>query len=119
LTLIDGMNFSGDGFTQFLSGPGKQHTYMLHVGAGWAYARLPWMRWRIESVIQKLHPVLRWLVVDGDGFHGGYFHSKQEQRLKKTLARLAEDARHIFYQGLGRSLWFSNGADVQGICRSI
>ena len=119
LALMDGVSFRGDGFSRFLAGDGKQHVFMLHVGAGWAYARLPWMRWRIETVIKKLHPVLRWLVMDGYGFHEGYFHGSHQQRLRDSVSRLSLDARHVFYQGLGRSLWFAKGANAQEISASI
>jgi enediyne biosynthesis protein E3 len=119
LALMDGISFRGDAFPRFLAGDGKQHVFMLHVGAGWAYARLPWMRWRIETVIKKLHPVLRWLVMDGYGFHEGYFHGSHPQRLRDSVSRLSLDARHVFYQGLGRSLWFAKGADTQEISTSI
>jgi hypothetical protein len=119
LALMDGMSFRGDDLPRFITGAGKQHIFLLHVGAGWAYARLPWMRHRIENVIKKLHPVLRWLVIDGYGFHEGYFYGSQQQRLKDSLARLSLNSRHVFYQGLGRSLWFSTGADSEKIRRSI
>lgn len=123
LALMDGISFRGNAFSRFVAGSGKQHIFMLHVGAGWAYARLPWIRWHIESAINKLHPVLRWLVMDGYGFHEGYFHFKAQLQPGSSAAarflHLSYDARHIFYQGLGRSLWFVNGADVQEIPATI
>ncbi|HET9283533.1 MAG TPA: DUF1702 family protein [Candidatus Angelobacter sp.] len=105
---------------RFMEGVGKQHIFMLHVGAGWAYARLPWLRRRVEAVIKQFHPVLRWLIVDGYGFHEGYFHWKDRTGLEVRAprvfsARLSEDARHVFFQGLGRSLWFIKGASVHEI----
>jgi hypothetical protein len=90
---------------------------MLHVGAGWAYARLPWLRRRIEAVIRKFDPVLRWLVLDGYGFHQGYFHFKVPVR--SALNHLSVGARHVFYQGLGRSLWFVHGCDPHQISKTI
>jgi enediyne biosynthesis protein E3 len=119
LALVDGISFRGDAFPRFVAGGGKHHIFMLHVGAGWAYARLPWMRRRIEAVIKKLHPILGWLVIDGYGFHEGYFYGNQQQRLCNSVSRLSRDARHVFYQGLGRSFWFRNGANVQQISNSI
>jgi hypothetical protein len=119
LALLDGVSIRGTAFSRFVTETGRQHIFILHVGAGWAYARLPWKRWRIESAIRKLHPVLRWLVMDGYGFHEGYFHAGKESRLRNSAARLSQDGRHVFYQGLGRSLWFSDGADIQKISASI
>jgi hypothetical protein len=103
--------------TEFMEGEGKRHIYMLHVGAGWTCARLPWLRWRIEAVIRKFDPVLRWLVMDGYGFHQGYFHFKTP--LNSAISRLSMDARHVFYQGLGRSLWFVHGCDLHQISKTI
>jgi hypothetical protein len=100
-----------------MAGAGKQHIYMLHVGAGWACARLPWLRRRIETFICKFDPVLRWLVLDGYGFHQGYFHFKMP--LSSVLNRLSVGARHVFYQGLGRSLWFVYGCDPHQISKTI
>ena len=119
LALLDGFSPWRKRFHHFLGGAGKPHIYMLHVGAGWAYARLPWLRRRIESAIRKFHPVLRWLVIDGYGFHEGYFHHRTAVHAGKIPSQLSEDARHVFYQGLGRSLWFVNGADASQISQTI
>ena len=119
LALLDSFSFDGDAFPRFVARAGKQHIFMLHVGAGWAYARVPWKRRRIESVIRNLHPVLRWLVIDGYGFHEGYFHGKTEASSVDPAAHLSEQGSHVFYQGLGRSLWFVKGADVRRIAECI
>jgi hypothetical protein len=118
LTLLDALWLRRNAFLQFADGAGKRHIFMLHVGAGWAYARVPWLRRHIEVVFKKLDPVLRWLVIDGYGFHQGYFHSSTQIEAK-SLSRLSPDARHVFYQGLGRSLWFVNGADARHIANTI
>jgi hypothetical protein len=119
LVLQDGISFGGSAFSRFAKGPGRRHIYMLHVGAGWAYARLPWTRHRIEPAFASLDPVLRWLAIDGYGFHQGYFVGKTQAISDLSASGLSEYGRHIFYQGLGRSLWFIDGADVRRICRSI
>lgn len=117
LALLDAITRGSSRLTEFMAGPGKQHIYMLHVGAGWAYARLPWLRRRIETVTCKFDPVLRWLMLDGYGFHQGYFHFKEP--LSSALSRLSVGARHVFYQGLGRSLWFVHGCDPHQISKTI
>ena len=117
LALLDAIAPGSNRLTDFIAGPGKAHIYLLHIGAGWAYARLPWLRWRIEAVICKFDPVLRWLVLDGYGFHQGYFHFRMP--LSPALNRLSIGARHIFYQGLGRSLWFVHGCDPHQILKTI
>jgi hypothetical protein len=117
LTLRDAILPRSNRLKEFMAGAGRQHIYMLHVGAGWACARLPWVRRRIETFICKFDPVLRWLVLDGYGFHQGYFHFKIP--LSSALKRLSLGARHAFYQGLGRSLWFVHGCDFHQIATTI
>lgn len=115
LMLLDGL-FPGRRLREFLNGAGSAHIYMVHVGAGWACARLPWLRRGIEPAISKFDPVLRWLVIDGFGFHQGYFHWP---RAAEAPAHLSEHAKHVYYQGLGRSLWFVRGADPLNISHTI
>jgi hypothetical protein len=106
-------------FRAFLNGPGEPHTYMLHVGAGWTCARLPWLRFRINSFIQRFDPLLKWLVVDGFGFHEGYFHPRRRVESHEMPFGLKGYASRAFDQGLGRSLWFVCCADVAYIADTI
>jgi hypothetical protein len=111
LALLDFLTpWRTDRWTVFVSGPAAGHVYMAHVGVGWALARLPWRR--VEPVVQRLDPLLRWLVADGFGFHEGYFHPRQAVEAQAIPRRLGGYARRAFDQGLGRSLWFSQGADA-------
>jgi hypothetical protein len=118
LALLDQLTpWKGNRWQVFLSGPGSAHAYMMHVGVGWALARIPWSR--IERVPAGLDPLLRWLAVDGYGFHHGYFYWPRYIEQKEIPNRLFGYARHAFDQGLGRSLWFVNGADVSRIEKTI
>jgi hypothetical protein len=59
------------------------------------------------------------LALDGYGFHEGYFNWPRyvvEQQLPK---RLSAYGLRAFDQGLGRSLWFVEGADVDRISLTI
>lgn len=100
----------------FLKGPGYNHYYMVHVGAGWALARLGR---RLEPFMRHLDPVHRWLVIDGYGFHDGYFHPTRTVTNRERPGRLSGYAVRAFDQGLGRALWFVCGADVEQIAVSI
>jgi enediyne biosynthesis protein E3 len=102
-------------FRRLLAGPGASHAYMVHVGAGWAMARLPWVRRNVERACRDMDPLLRWLVVDGYGFHEGYFHWPRTVSRHIVPAGLHGYARRAFDQGLGRVLWFVGGADVERI----
>ncbi|MBL8473248.1 MAG: DUF1702 family protein [Rhodocyclaceae bacterium] len=98
------------------AGPGAPHSYMLHVGAGWALARLPV---GIDKYLARFDPLLRWLVLDGYGFHEGYFHAPDSIAAQRLPARLRDYARHAFDQGLGRSLWFVCGAEPARLTAAI
>jgi hypothetical protein len=116
LALSDALTPGSSRLLQFISHAGANHIYMLHVGAGWACARVPWLRWRMTKFITNFDPVLRWLIVDGFGFHEGYFH---HQSAIQSAARFSGEGKHVFYQGLGRSLWFVHGCAVEQIANAI
>lgn len=85
--------------------------YLLHVGYGFAFARLPWLRWSPRQ-LAKLDPVLKFLALDGYGFHAGFFNWRQSLLQEKRRSILKGYQRNAFDQGLGRSLLFIAGGDV-------
>jgi hypothetical protein len=104
---------------RFLNGPAARHIYMTHVGLGWAIARLPWVSRRINRCLEGFDPLLRWLAIDGFGFHHGYFYWQQYVRAHKRPADLSAYALRVFDQGLGRSLWFVECAEPLRISNTI
>lgn len=100
----------------FLEGPAAPHVYMVHVGLGWILARF---RLPLEHRLRRLDSLLRWLVVDGIGFHEGFFHFRRYAAAKQFPRRLRGYSRRPFAQGFGRSLWFVEGADVGQIAATI
>ena len=102
--------------SSFLQGAGGAHAYMVHVGAGWLLARMPG---RIAPRLARFDPLLRWLVVDGYGFHEGFFHWPRYIAGEPAPARLAGYGRRAFDQGFGRCLWFIDGGDMARIPQTI
>lgn len=97
----------------YMAGPGAPHIYMVHIGAGEALARL---RRKPEPFIARLEDrVICWLVMDGYGFHEGFFARKRYVDEQQVPGHLSAYARRIFDQGLGRSIWFTSGAQVERI----
>jgi hypothetical protein len=120
LALLDQLTPWNSGLLQrFIAGPAASHTYMAHIGAGWAIARLPWLRRRVDECLAQLDPLLCWLAIDGYGFEEGYFRSRKNIGAQIYPTGLSEYARRVFDQGLGRSLWFVDGADVYRIPETI
>jgi enediyne biosynthesis protein E3 len=100
-------------FTERLAQP---HIYMMHVGLGWALARL---RRGVTPYVAQLDPLLGWLVVDGYGFHEGYFGWPRYVEQRTIPARLNGYERRVFDQGLGRSIWFVKGANIGAVASAI
>jgi hypothetical protein len=117
LALLDAISpFDRGRWARFARGDGAPHAYMLHVGAGWATARLPHA---LARRIAGFDPLLRWLVLDGRGFHDGYF--ARVRRVKRGLVPrdILGYARRAYDQGLGRSLWFGEGGEPGRIAAAI
>lgn len=105
-----------DRVRSFLRGAGDAHAYMVHVGAGWMLARTPG---KIGPRLARFDPLLRWLVVEGYGFHEGFFHWPRYIQGQPHPPRLAGYERRAFDQGFGRCLWFIDGGDVSHMAQTI
>lgn len=114
LTLLDLLTLSrGRRVRGLLSGEGERYVHLIHVGAGWAFARLrlrPWTGIRRGSGLAPAH--LRWLAWDGWGFHRAFFAPGPvfEDRRPGPAG-----VRQLCDQGAGRALWFYAGADPDRI----
>lgn len=120
----DGLPLGGRNHVEdFLAGRGNEHIYMVYVGIGWAMARLP--RWRWPKA-DPLDPLLRWLVLDGYGFHQAYFHTRryvheqfQDARFPWPADAGRAYANRAIDQGIGRAMWFVGGADAELVANMI
>jgi hypothetical protein len=116
LTLLDCLLPRKNRLLAFLAGPGSPHMYLLNAGAGIAFARL---RRRPEPLLAQLDPLVSWAAIDGYGFHEGFFSWHRSIQEKMIPVYLSGYARRVFDQGLGRSLWFTTGADIKHIAATI
>ncbi len=105
-----------DRIAAFLEGCGARHIYMVHAGIGLAHARL---RRPVRRLLKRLDPLLRWLAVDGYGFHEGFFHWHRAFERRAVPRRLTGYSVRAFDQGLGRSLWFVRGGMIGDIATTI
>ncbi|MEV6599832.1 DUF1702 family protein [Actinoplanes sp. NPDC051346] len=103
-TLLDAARPSGTRRTAALEAAyGERYAYLIHVGSGWALAKL---RRRRLGRIGAGAPLLRWLAYDGKGFCEAFFAGPRAFDRWRTHAHKCSAICEIEYQGLGRSLWF-------------
>lgn len=101
---------------RFVEGSGFRHRYLVLVGAGWSFGRIPR---RYGRALVGLDPLLRWLAFDGYGFHNGFFHWRRFIQQRRRPRRLRGYGLRSFDQGLGRSLWFVLGMNPERIAEAI
>jgi enediyne biosynthesis protein E3 len=105
--LADALMLGGDRLRSWVDCTAGEFTYLTHVGAGWALARVPWRR---RAILRCLDPVHYWLAYDGLGFHDAYFSSR---RVASGWRRLRVGyAAQTYDQGVGRAIWFIAGGSV-------
>jgi len=114
--ILDIITYSrGRRVAALLEGPGDRYSHLIHVGTGWGFARLRLRPWRGLPIKDSM---LRWLAWDGWGFHRGFFSPRSTVIAQRIETRLG-GAMNIRDQGLGRSIWFHDCADVVVIAERI
>jgi hypothetical protein len=116
LSLLDSLPPWGHRFSAFLQGPGAGQPYMLHVGAGWVLARLPVPPARF---LARFDPLLRWMTLDGFGFHEAFYRWRRTVERRRLPARLAGYGRRPFDAGVGRRLWLTPEVEAGHLPRII
>lgn len=100
----------------FIDGPGSPYIYAVHIGAGLGLAR---MRRKPEKFLPRLHPIVGWIALDGYGFHEGFFARRRTVERQAVPKHLSPYGRRVFDHGVGRSIWFVVGANVDQIAATI
>ncbi|WP_407319797.1 DUF1702 family protein [Isoptericola halotolerans] len=101
---------------------GDEHTYLMHVGVGWAMARLP-RRWWPDVV--GLDRAMVPLVLDGFAFHEVFFSTRKVLDARSTGFPLdawpggARSATQHLAQGVGRGLWFVAGGSEDSLATLV
>jgi enediyne biosynthesis protein E3 len=122
LAVADSLSARPRRVREFLAGPGADHLYMIYVGIGWGMARIPRMRWR---AVIPADPLLRWLTLDGLGFHQAFFHTDKyvtNQWRPQRYPAWPGDTDYVHRaidHGIGRALWFVNGANPRAVAACI
>lgn len=92
--------------------PALAHEAQVYIGLGWAIAKLniPFL-----SVVEKIETRFYHRVADGCGYYDGSFRQRQTVMSQQLPVYLTEAALPIYDQGVGRSLWYTNNADIDKI----
>jgi Protein of unknown function (DUF1702) len=112
LMLLDSLLPTRNRVQDFIAGPGARYRCLVYIGAGLVLPRVPRSARRY---VERQDPLRRWFVMDGYGFYRGFFSWRETVNEHRVPARLHGYARRAFDQGLGRSFWFSTGANVERI----
>lgn len=118
LMLLDSLGPWKKRLQAFIDGPGARYDWLLYIGAGLVLPRAPI---RPDRFLAKLDPFLRWFVMDGYGFYEGFFSGRRSINEHIIPARVSGTGYgcRAFDHGLGRSIWFSTGANVDRIVATI
>lgn len=88
------------------------HAAQIHVGLGWAFAQKEISPF---SYLGQLKSVYCYRVFDGYGFYDGMFR-KRKSVINRQKPEWDDDlAFSEYYQGLGRSLWYSNNGEIAAV----
>lgn len=101
----------------FVDGAATAYGFAVYLGAGMGLARL---RRNPEPFRRRLRDdVFNWAVLDGYGFHEGFFAHRRHVQERATPRHLSGYGVSAFDHGLGRSIWFATGADVKRVGATI
>lgn len=116
LMLLDSMLPGRARLARFLHGPGARYRGLVAIGAGLVLPRVPVP---VGRFLARQDPFLRWLVMDGYGFHDGFFRWRAAVEAQHRPRAVRGYGRRAYDQGIGRSLWFATGANVERITATL
>ena len=100
---------------EFLLNYAKKHSVQVHIGLGWAAAR---MNTPIEELTEFVSSENIRYVMDGSGFYYGTFKKRVAIENKQQYSNLGEYGAY-FDEGLGRSIWYSSQGNLDEIEKTI
>ncbi len=113
-------NFETDTFPHewllFANGAAAAHQAQVYVGLGWAISKF---NFPFLTAVEKLHSRFYFRIADGCGYYDGSFKRRQTVVNKQLPAYLPAAAMPMYDQGIGRSIWYTQKADIYKIRSTI
>jgi enediyne biosynthesis protein E3 len=113
-------NFEADTFPHewllFASGAAAAHHAQVYVGLGWAIAKF---NFPFLTAVKKLDPRFYFRIADGCGYYDGSFKYRRTITNKELPVYLPTAAMPMYDQGLGRSIWYTEKADIHKMCSRV
>lgn len=100
----------------FANGPAAAHQAQVYVGLGWAIAK---SHFPFLTAVKKLDTQFYFRIADGCGYYDASFKRRQTIINQQLPAYLPASAMPMYYQGVGRSIWYTEKADIHQIRSKI
>jgi enediyne biosynthesis protein E3 len=96
----------------FVNGPAAAHQAQVYVGLGWAIAK---SNLSFLTTVEKLNSRFYFRIADGCGYYDGSFKRRQTITNQQLPGYLPVTAMPMYDQGVGRSIWYTEKADIHAI----
>jgi hypothetical protein len=100
----------------FANGAAAALHAQVYVGLGWAIAKF---NFPFLTVVEKLDTRFYFRIADGCGYYDGSFKHRRTIIHKELPLYLPIAAMPMYDQGLGRSIWYTEKADIHKIYNKI
>ncbi|MFL5910272.1 MAG: DUF1702 family protein [Gaiellaceae bacterium] len=116
LSVLDALVPPRRRLAELLDRYGDRWDSLIYIGVGWTWARVGKIPRRPPDRFDR---VLGWLTFDGAGFHEGFLKRDDYVNGQRRPAGLSGPALRIFDQGVGRSILFVRGDDLEAVRDTI
>ena len=100
----------------FANGAAAAHQAQVYVGLGWAIAKF---NFPFLTAVKEIDTQFYFRIADGCGYYDGSFKRRQTIIYQQLPTYLPVAALPMYDQGIGRSIWYTEKADIHKICSTI
>lgn len=93
----------------------NNHDVQIYIGLGWALAQ---KKLSPESILDFIDKGLSWRIFDGYGYYEAVFRKRKVNQLVFPDSFNSDELK-VYFQGVGRSLWYETKGDVNSLSNRI